>query len=123
MNWLRDYLSQPDPEPRVEVSAIPPVERLRRSVLGRTLQVHVSEGLEMRLRAHIDRCERELARAGLSDDDPMDPNSDVDLAVALAACAERGLAEGERDDGLEGMMWGEIFSAEQIDEFRRRRPR
>lgn len=99
-----------------------PGERLLRMVFGRPLEVHLSEGMEDRLRAHIDRYNHEIARSPhFTDDDQMDPNDDGDLAIAFIACADRGLAEGEREHGLVGADWGEIMPTEQVAEIRRRR--
>jgi len=100
-------------------------ERFLKMCVGRDFTVHITEAMESRLRAHVDRVNRDLdqheRRTGQTPIDRFDPDDDVDIIITLLACADRGLEAGERDDGVVGTPWGEIRSREQVDEERRRR--
>jgi hypothetical protein len=99
-----------------------PEERLLRAVLGRDLTVHLSEGFEIRLRANIDRYNREIARSPhFTAADRLDASDDAHLAIVFAACADRGMHDAEEDDGLYGTDWGELMTLEQRREIDRRR--
>jgi hypothetical protein len=69
---------------------------------GRPLTVHLSRAVERRLRANIARYNREVPS------DPMDASCDEDLAIVLAACAERGLHAGESDE----RVWTDVAGRE-----------
>ncbi len=73
----------------------------------------------MRLRAYGDRINRELEKAGGME--PNDLDSDEDLASVLLSAAERGIEVNERDHGLAGSIFGDVLSAEVMDEGVRRR--
>jgi hypothetical protein len=60
----------------------------------RRLELWISLADERRLRASIARFNEQVP------DDPLDPTSDEDLAIAFSGCALRGLDAGESDDGV-----------------------
>lgn len=106
---------RPPPDSRgVSGATLPQLAALLREVRGRPLEVHLSEATEARLRAHIYRCNAEIP------DEPFGFDDD-DLAVALAGCADHGLAESEREHGLESAPGGTLRTLEQAEEERRRR--
>lgn len=94
-------------------------ERLRLTLTGRDLTITLSHADEKRLRMWIDRMNMDEERyAGAPD--PIDVDSDLDLASALTACMDSGLALDEADHGLESYPWGDVVTIEQAEEMRRR---
>lgn len=71
-----------------------PVLDLIEAIEGRDITVYLSRAHERRLQANIARFNEDVP------EDPMDPNEDADLAVALVATSDRGLREGESDAGV-----------------------
>lgn len=96
----------------------PRLDLLARLLQRRPLTVELDGALERRLRAYVDR---------LNHADPelqLDPDNDGDLASALAGAAEGGIEADERAHGLAGSIFGDLLSADVMDEgVRRRRER
>lgn len=71
----------------------------------RELVVSISRADERRLARHIESLNRDEAEPLLA----MDPEDDIDLAVALMGCALSGMAAGEDEDGVwadsRGQAW------------------
>lgn len=93
-----------------------PEESLMRNINGRDMTVFMSEAMEHRVRAFMDR-----ANKGGLEDDPVNPDNDDDVSIALAALVDRGLWADEGEHGLESRPSGDLVSIEQMNELRRQR--
>lgn len=80
------------------------VALLCEAVEGREVVVHLSRALERRLRAGVERFN------GESPYDPMDADSDADLAVGLLASADHGLRCAESEYGVWSDMGGHLHA-------------
>lgn len=74
----------------------PRYDWLARLLRHRPLTVELDQALERRLRAYMDRVNREMADPA----DCLDLDSDTDMASALLGAAEGGLEADERAHGL-----------------------
>ncbi len=92
---------------------------LARLLNARPLTLRLDQATEMRLRAYGDRINRGSAEDG--DMEPYDLDSDEDLGSVLLHAAERGIEVNERANRLAGSIFGDVLSAEVMDEGVRRR--
>lgn len=72
-----------------------PVTRILAEINGRELTVHLSERTEKRLRAFLARVNADMDASPHFGPDDLMGQSDADLAIALTACADRGLEADE----------------------------
>lgn len=86
---------------------------IREATPVRELVVSISRADERRLARHIEVLNRETP------EDPLDPESDVDLGITLMGCALGGLEAAEAEDGV----WADIDGRAQPLPRRVRAPR
>lgn len=92
----------------------------KRILTTRPFEVAIDEATEQRVRAHIDRYNAEMGRSD-PEHEPLDPDDDDDIAIALGGLIDGGLTAAEEENGLAATPWGDLISLEQQNEEIRRR--
>jgi predicted transcriptional regulator len=102
-------------------------DRLKKMVLGRDITIHVSEGIEMRVRAWMDRANEGQFKLDAFECNGGKPIWDLngegaeeDFEIALDVLIRKALEDDEKEHGLRGADWGEIVPEEEAAESVRR---
>ena len=80
-------------------------ERLKNVISGRQIEIFISRGKELRIRAYMDRVNRSAPP-----DCQYDFEDEEDLLTAIDVLIMRGLELVEGEAKLRGTEWGELFS-------------
>lgn len=88
-----------------------PAPDFGRLIRSRPIWFDLCEADENRFRLYVDRINH-----GLFADDPLDPDDDEDMAVAIMGLATYALHLDETEHGLAGTAFGDVIPKEQADE-------